>query len=229
MARLPRIIVPDYPHHVTQRGNRRQQIFLIEDDYAVYRDLLAEHCRAAGVAVWSYCLMPNHVHLILTPSSSEGLSRAVGETHRRYSAFINARLRVTGHLFQGRFGSVAMDECHLMAAFRYIAMNPVKAKLVKQPQDWAWASTQAHLARQDDALVCVNPLLERVGDVRAFFSTEGDSSLEQQLMTGQSIGRPLVDDETLTTLEHQLGRPLKPGKRGRPKIQKMSDIQQKLV
>jgi putative transposase len=125
MSRLPRIIVPGIAHHVTQRGNRRQRVFLVEDDYALYRDLLAEGCLSNGVEVWSYCLMPNHLHVILVPCDETGLSRAVGETHRRYSGYINARLRVTGHLFQGRFGCVAMDEAHLLAAFRYVALNPV--------------------------------------------------------------------------------------------------------
>ena len=96
----------------------------IDDDYALYKDWLAQSCQANGVAVWSYCFMPNHVHLILVPSDDSGLSRAVGETHRRYSGYINARLRVTGHLFQGRFGCVAMDESHLMAAFRRAASWP---------------------------------------------------------------------------------------------------------
>jgi putative transposase len=110
MARLARIVVPGLPHHVTQRGNRRQKIFFEDGDYALYRDLLAERCRKAGVAVWAYCLMPNHVHLIMVPATASGLALALGETHRRYTGFVNARLRVTGHLFQGRFGSAAMDE-----------------------------------------------------------------------------------------------------------------------
>ena len=155
MARLPRIIVPGVPHHVTQRGNRRQRVFMEDDDYALYKDWLARSCRSNGVEVWSYCLMPNHVHLILVPSDDTGLSRAVGETHRRYSGYINARLRVTAHLFQGRFGCVAMDESHLMAAFRYVALNPVKAKLATTAVDWTWSSTPAHFRGNDDGLVTV--------------------------------------------------------------------------
>ena len=113
---------------------------------------MAESCRRAGVEVWSYCLMPNHVHLAMVPSTEDGLARAVGEAHRRYSAYINARLRVTGHLFQSRFNSVAMDEAHWMAAARYIAMNPVKAGLVAHPWDWPWSSSPAHILGKDDAL-----------------------------------------------------------------------------
>lgn len=217
MARLPRTTVPDSPHHVTQRGNHRQRVFLEEGDYALYRDLLAEHCAANGVAVWSYCLMPNHVHLILAPNDSSGLSRAIGEAHRRDSGTINARLRVTGHLFQGRFGSVAMDESHLLAAFRYVAMNPVKANLVKQPADWPWSSANAHLTGRDDVLVDVRPLLERVNDVAQFLSADADPVLEQALRKGQSIGRPLMDDARLAILEKQLQRRLRPAPRGRPR------------
>ncbi|MDN5848246.1 MAG: transposase [Nitrococcus sp.] len=216
MSRLPRITVPGIPHHVTQRGNRRQKVFLQEDDYAVYRDLLAQHCVANGVSCWSYCLMPNHILLILVPSDDKGLSRAIGETHRRYSGYINARLRVTGHLFQGRFGSVAMDEAHLLAAFRYMALNPVKAKLVGDAADWPWSSTPAHLAGRDDVLVTVHPLLTRIENVAQFLSDEVDPVLEQALITGQSIGRPLMEDAQLRALEKHLQRRIRPAPRGRP-------------
>ncbi|MEN8180706.1 MAG: transposase [Pseudomonadota bacterium] len=229
MARLPRIIVPGVPHHVTQRGNRRQRVFLEEDDYALYRDWLAESCRSNGVAVWSYCLMPNHIHLILIPSDDNGLSRAVGETHRRYSGYINSRLRVTGHLFQGRFGSVAMDEPHLMAAFRYVALNPVKAKLVTTADDWVWSSTPAHFRGEDDGLVTVRPLLDRVEQLDDFLEMAPDAELEAALAKGQSIGRPLMGDKVLAELEEKLGRPLRPGKRGRPPSLKKDGRQLKLV
>jgi putative transposase len=159
MARLARATVPDLPHHVTQRGNRRQAIFAEDADYTLYRDLLAESCRKNSVACWAYCLMPNHVHLVLTPATPEGLSRAVGEAHRRYTAFFNARARVTGHLFQSRFASAAMDDAHWLAAVRYLAFNPVRAGLCKRPEDWPWSSVRAHLAGRDDALVNVAPLL----------------------------------------------------------------------
>ena len=123
MARLSRIVAPDISHHVTQWGNRGQALFAEPGDYALYRDLLAEQCAKRGVACWAYCLMPNHVHLILTPATRDGLSRAVGEAHRRYTAFVNVRARVTGHLFQGRFGCVAMDEAHMLNAVRYLSFT----------------------------------------------------------------------------------------------------------
>jgi REP element-mobilizing transposase RayT len=122
MARLARIVIPGIPYHVTQRGNRRQQTFFEDGDYALYRDLLAEAARRAGAGIWAYCLMPNHVHLIVVPSDADGLRRTFADAHRRYTGFINARQRWTGHLWQGRYGAVAMDETHLAAAARYVAL-----------------------------------------------------------------------------------------------------------
>ena len=113
MARLARIVVSGLPHHVTQRGNRREAIFFEDGDHEIYLDLLAEQALKADVAVWAYCLMPNHVHLILKPTEADALGRAVGEAHRRYTNFINARGRWTGHLFQSRFASVVLDDTHL--------------------------------------------------------------------------------------------------------------------
>ena len=147
MARIGCFVVPGLPHHVTQRGNRRERVFFGDEDYELYRDLLSSQCRKQGVAVWAYCLMPNHVHLILVPDREEALGRALGETHRRYSSVVNARLRATGHLFQSRFGSAVMDEEHLMAAARYVASNPVRARLVARAEDWRWSSARAHMRR----------------------------------------------------------------------------------
>ena len=110
MARLARVVLPGLPHHVTQRGNGRQQTFFNDVDYALYRDLLREHCARAGVAVWSWMLMPNHVHLVLVPSDEDGLRRALAPLHRGYAGRIHERMQRTGHFWQGRFGCVAMDE-----------------------------------------------------------------------------------------------------------------------
>ena len=161
MSRLARIVVPGLPHHVTQRGNRREAIFFEDGDHEIYRDLLAEQTVKAGVEVWAYCLMPNHVHLILMPGETDALGRAVGETHRRYTNFINARGRWTGHLFQSRFASVALDHTHLMRAVRYVSLNPVRARFVSRAEDWRWSSVRAHLAgvnrRIGDGSPCARP------------------------------------------------------------------------
>ena len=229
MARLPRVVVPGVAHHVTQRGNRRQQLFLEEGDYALYLDLMGEACRSNGVDVWSYCLMPNHVHLIMVPADRHGLSRAVGEAHRRYSACINARLRVTGHLFQGRFGCVATDEARLLTAIRYVAMNPVKAKLAQDVTGWRWSSARALAAGQDDLLVTCAPVLERTGDFLRFLDADEDQSLLASLERGASIGRPLMDEACLEALERETGLPLKPRRRELRPRERANEGQQDLL
>ena len=140
MARLARLVVPGHPHHVTQRGNRGQETFFGDDDYRSYLSLLAECCRKAGTEVWAYCLMPNHVHLVLVPSHEDGLRAALGETHRRYTRHVNLREDWRGHLWQARFHSFAMDENHLLACARLVELNPVRARLVQRPGDWRWSS-----------------------------------------------------------------------------------------
>jgi putative transposase len=207
MTRRARIIVPGLPHHVTQRGNRREAIFFEDGDQEIYRDLLAEQLDRAGVQAWAYCLMPNHVHLILTPSTADGLGRAVGEAHRRYTSFINARGRWTGHLFQNRFASVAMDEVHLMAAVRYVSLNPVRARLVARAEDWPWSSARAHLAGRDDGLVTVAPVLERRPDFAALLAGGGEDGFHA-LRRSEGSGRPLGTADFVADLERLLGRPI---------------------
>jgi putative transposase len=116
------------PHHITQRGNRRQTTFFCEEDYAAYLELMSQWCAQEGVQVWAYCLMPNHVHLIAVPETEDGLRRAIGEAHRRYTRRVNFRQRWRGHLWQGRFASFVMDESYLLAAARYVELNPVRVR-----------------------------------------------------------------------------------------------------
>jgi len=214
MARLARVVLPGHPHHVTQRGNGRAQTFFGAGDYALYRDLLAAHCAAAGVEVWAWCLMPNHVHLILVPSDPDGLRRALARVHRRYAGFIQARRKRTGHFWQGRFGAVAMDEQHLAAALRYVSLNPVRARLVERAQDWRWSSTRAHLRGRDDGLTALAPIRDRFPDFADLLASEPETNLFAALRAAESIGRPLGDDRFLVRIEKRTGRVLKPGKRG---------------
>jgi putative transposase len=156
------------PHHITQRGNRRQQTFFNEGDYAAYLELMSEWCREEGVDIWCYCLMPNHVHLIVSPKNEDGLRRAIGEAHRRYTRRINFREKWRGYLWQGRFASFVMDEPHLLAAARYVELNPVRAKLAVHADEWPWSSARAHLSGRDDRLVKTAPLLAMVADWTGF-------------------------------------------------------------
>ena len=130
MARLARIVLPGYPHHITQRGNRRQDVFFEQGDYEHYLELLRQWSRAESLSVWAYCLMTNHVHLIVKPTKTTNLSRAIGETHRRYTRAVNFRGGWRGYLWQGRFASFPMDQSWTLKALAYVEMNPVEAGMV---------------------------------------------------------------------------------------------------
>jgi putative transposase len=216
MARLARFVLPGSPHHVTQRGNGRQQTFFCDADYIAYRDLLAAQCAAHGVTVWSWVLMPNHVHLILVPERPDALRGALSKVHRAYAGRIHARERRTGHFWQGRFGCVAMDELHLLAALRYVALNPVRARLVGRAQDWPWSSTRALLdPTRGDGLTETQPVLDRVPDFAALLCSGADEALSTSLRRAESIGRPLGDSAFLDRVAAILGRDPTPSKRGR--------------
>jgi putative transposase len=228
MARLARLVLPGIPYHVTQRGNRRQQTFFEDGDFALYRDLLAEAARKAGTSVWSYCLMPNHVHVIVVPEDEEGLRRTFADAHRRYTGFVNARQRWTGHLWQGRYGAVAVDEAHLGAAARYVALNPVRARLVDRAEDWEWSSARAHLCGKDDTLVTVKPLLDRYGDFAAFLGAAEDQQATRALRKAETTGRPAGSAEWVREIERRSGRSLAPKKRG-PKAKETANAVEEVL
>jgi len=215
MARIARVVVPEVPHHITQRGNRRMKVFFSEDDYQLYLDLMSDWCAKRGVDILAYCLMPNHVHLVAVPSKEDSLRLAIGEAHRRYSVAINTRKKWRGHLWQERFFSFPMDDRYLLTAARYIEQNPVKAKLVKRPQDWKWSSAIAHLSSMDDQLVTVKPMLEMVDDWREFLEEGSDSAELEVIRKHSRTGRPLGSREFTEQLEQQLNRPLTKRKPGR--------------
>jgi putative transposase len=218
MARIARVVAPGFPHHITQRGNRRQKTFFRNEDYRLYRSLMAEWSRRQDVEIWAYCLMPNHVHLIAVPKSKNGLCRAIGEAHRRYTRHINFRENWRGYLWQGRFASFVMDENHLMAATRYVELNPVRAGLIHRPEAYSWSSAAAHLKGDNDELVTVSPLLEMVSDWEVFLSG-GLSEFEIEKMRNHTrTGRPLGSESFVAGLEQRLGRMLlrrKPGPKGK--------------
>jgi putative transposase len=228
MTRLARMVVSGLPHHVTQRGNRRESIFFEDGDQEIYRDLLGEQARKADVEVWAYCLMPNHVHLILNPRQADGLGRAVGEAHRRYTNFINARGRWTGHLFQSRFASVAMDEWHLVSAVCYVSLNPVRARLVIRAEDWPWSSVRAHMNGADDGLVTVRPVLDRMRHFAELLTTNEDQDFAD-LRLAEGSGRPLGTAEFVTSLERLLGRPIARRAPGRKPTTPVTGVQLKLL
>ncbi len=214
MARIARVVVPGYPHHVTQRGNRRQRTFFCEDDYRLYLNLMSEWCGKYSVAIWSYCLMPNHIHLIAVPADAAGLRLAIGEAHRRYTRHINFRKGWRGHLWQERFASFPMQEQHLLAAAKYIERNPVAAALAPSAGDYLWSSARYHLYGFADGLVKHSALDETVGDWKKFLTEPLSAEEVGKLHKHSSTGRPLGSEDFVKKMEVELGRVLHKGKPG---------------
>ena len=216
MPRIARAVAAGVPHHVTQRGNRRQTVFFADADYRRYVELLRANCKASDVAVWAWCLMPNHVHLVVVPAAPDGLAKAVGDTHRDYTRVINRRYGWTGYLWQGRFGSCAMDEPHCLAAIRYVERNPERAGLVADAADWPWSSARAHLGLGADGLVEPRGLDHLVPDWRAYLDDTPPGWQVDELRRHVRSGRPLGSAAFLERLEAVLGRRLRTVKPGRP-------------
>lgn len=190
------------------------QTFFEDADYRAYIALLAEWCRKCRIEVWAYCLMPNHVHLIAVPESEDALRLGIGETHRRYSRMINFRQNWRGHLWQGRFASFPMDETYLLAAARYVEMNPVVAGLADDAAAWPRSSARAHLSATDDELIIAAPLLEMAGDWRLFLAGAAKEEQINDIRMHERTGRPLGSEGFIERLETTLDRSLKRGKPG---------------
>lgn len=194
MPRAPRLVIPDAPHHVVQRGNRRQRIFFSDADRRAYVRLLGEACVLHSTRCLAWCLMDNHIHLILVPATEDGLRAPLSSVHTAYAQRINAKQELVGHLFQGRFASYAMDDAHLMVAARYVENNPVAAGLAASAEEWPWSSARAHVGKRADGLTDVEALGQHVSNWRAMLArgveaAEEDERIEQALRSGRPLGR----------------------------------------
>ena len=211
---MPRLVVPGYPHHVTQRGARRMQTFFSPDDYQYYLDLVSHYKALVGVSIWAYCLMPNHVHFVAVPAEEDSLARLFRRVHREYTRAINFRHKWRGHLWQERFNSFVMDEEYLLATVRYVELNPVKAKLCESPESWSWSSAEVHLQGVDDAVVEVAPMLQRITNWREYLSMSPFEGEYEAIRRFSSSGRPAGDGRFIEQLEALTGRRLGKGKQG---------------
>ena len=220
MARMARVVVPEFPHHIIQRGNRRQRVFFNENDYREYLTLLSNYSHRFKVDILAYCLMPNHVHLIAVPHKDGNLAQAIGETHRNYTRFINFREKWRGYLWQGRFSSYVLDERYLLAVTRYILLNPVKAMIVKKPWDYKWSSIKHHMMIDNGFLIKDNLLRGLIGDWKDFLHTlTGDDDV-RLFQLHERTGRPLGNNAFIEKLESLLKTNLKKKKAGRKKKEK---------
>ncbi len=222
MPRPPRFIVPDLPHHVTQRGNYRQQVFFEDSDYLLYLRLLQLYAQKLEVTVQAFCLMPNHAHLVLTPPSEDALPRLLQRLHGEYARIKHVHDEKTGHLWQARYFSSPMEDAYFWNAMVYVEQNPSRAGLVERCWDWRWSSTSAHLCESYDRIVDLTEwnrhYTARTWRERLEHGLR-DANLLQRIREATTRGWPLGSEAFLDRLEAELGRPTRPRPPG-PKAQK---------
>jgi putative transposase len=218
MPRVARAIAVGYPHHITQRGNYRQAVFAEEDDYTQYLETLAVFAPQYGLDIWAWCLMPNHVHIIGVPGNQDSLARTFNTVHMLYAQYFNRKRNATGHLWQGRFFSCALDERHLYAAVRYVEMNPVRSGLVPAAQDYPWCSAKAHLTGACDPLLSGHCFLrDTVQDWAKYLGEDQDREASDSVIKATKIGRPCGNEDFVKRMEGLLNRQLTASPRGRPR------------
>jgi putative transposase len=224
MARLRRYYVPGQPQHLIQRGNDRGAVFFDDEDYALYREWLAEAARANGVAVHAYVLMTNHVHILATPRERDGISRTMQALGRRYVRHVNRSHRRTGKLWEGRYRAAAIDaDDYFFACCRYIELNPVRARLAAHPRAYPWSSYRAHAEGKDDALAAWHPVFARLGrsrderaeNYRALFKRALDETFVEALRTATNGGWALGDERFRAEIARAAKRRVAPLPRGR--------------
>src|SRR5712692_3457142 len=218
MARLARIVAVNVAHHVTQRGNARQSVLAADSERLVYLQLLRQYVELHGLSLLGYCLMSNHVHLVVVPRKAEALALALKQTHGRYASYWNAAHRSSGHVWQGRFYSCPLDEDHLWMALRYAELNPVRAGLVTKAELWRWSSAAAHCGGGDaDAALQMARWAKRwsAASWREYLG-HGETEAEvAAIRKCTHTGRPLGTVEFLRELEQATLRRLAPQKGGR--------------
>jgi len=219
MPRSSRIVVPDCPHHVTQRGNNRQSVFFVDSDRQVYLDYLLDASRRFCLRIEGYCLMTNHVHLVATPQYETSLAETMKRTNQMYAQYVNRMHRRCGHLWQDRFFSCTLDQGHFHRALVYVERNPVRARLVRKAWRWQWSSAPAHSGVEKDSdLLDIASWKEDISFARwkQLLERPDDEKLVSRLRLATSRGRPLGSDSFIAKLETLLGRRLRPLPRGRP-------------
>ena len=228
MARLPRLTLPGYPHHVIQRGNNRQAIFATAADYQALLGLLADNAQKFGVAIHAYVLMSNHFHLLATPQTADGLPQMMQAVGRSYVRFFNNAQGRTGTLWEGRYRStIVQSERYLLACMVYIDLNPVRAGMVAQPGDYPWSSYAHSMGRRNDPLVTPHALFWSLGNtpfareaaygelVRAGIVGADQAQIGQSVHAGWALG----EADFIAALQQRTQRRVAKGKAGRPAIQ----------
>ncbi len=218
MPRIARVIATEYPHHITQRGNNRATVFFDDEDRQTYLKLLAGYAAKHHFQVWAYCLMNNHIHLLVVPEAETSLARGIGLTNQVYTQYLNRKLNQSGRVWQNRFFSCVVENTkYLWAVARYIERNPLKAGLVEKAEAYRWSSAKAHISGADDNLLGATSWLSphEQSAYAEFVATE-DEETDDVIRKATRTGRPFGSESFVDLLEFQLKQPLKAKKRGRP-------------
>ncbi len=214
MPKFQRLVVEGFPHHVTQRGVRRQRTFFADRDYEAYLDIAVSQLQRYEIRILAYCLMPNHVHFVVVPLTGSALSRFFCEVHKRYARRTNSLNDWKGHLWQQRFYSVVMDERHSAAAMRYVELNPVRAQLARRAIDWPWSSARANVGLANDELVATALTREIIPDWETFLGDRPADVELDHIRRQTRTGRPEGDTVFIDFLEARSGRRIRRKKRG---------------
>ncbi len=232
MGRFARVVAVDVAHHVTQRGNGRQFLLATDAERMVYLDLLRQAVKVQGLSVLGYCLMSNHVHLVVIPHRGDALGLTMKEVHGRYASYWNIAHASCGHAWQGRFYSCPMDLGHLWTALRYVELNPVRARLATEAAAWPWSGAAAHCGTGDpDACLDMKPWRQHWSeDAWRKYLEEGESASELfALRQCTHTGRPLGSAAFTESIEQSTHRRLAPRKGGRPRKSVADPRQQPLI
>ncbi len=216
---MARVVVPGIPHHLTQRGNRREDVFFSDDDRQRYLQLVIEYSAKHGMATLAYCLMTNHVHFVSVPARADSLARVLKPVDLRYAQHVNWSQGISGRLWQGRFFSCPLEEEHLWAAIRYVERNPVRARLVRKAEEYPWSSAAMHCGRRDDPMLVRLPEARppETSDWAAWLATKEDEETLWRIRLCTRTGRPIGSKRFVARLEARLGRRLQAMPVGRPK------------
>jgi len=219
MPRIARIIAPEYPHHITQRGNNRSTVFFDDEDRQTYLKLLEGYSRKHHARIWAYCLMSNHVHLLVVPETETSLSSGIGLTNQMYTQYLNRKLNQSGRIWQNRFFScVVENDQYLWAVARYIERNPLKAGLTTSLGEYAWSSAKAHISGSHDPLLLADSWLSsQERSAYSDYARMEDEETDNIIRRATTSGRPFGSESFIDLLEFQLNQTLKPKKPGRPR------------
>jgi len=218
IARFARVIAIEVAHHATQRGNARQFILNSDADREVYLSLLRENIEKYRASLIGYCLMSNHVHLVMVPHQADALAKALKHTHGRYAAYWNGKYHSSGHVWQGRFYSCPLDRPHLWEALRYTELNPVRAGMAAEAEAWIWSSAAVHCGTTAaEGWLAMEEWQGRwdVASWRNYLEAGETESERMAVRQSTHTGRPLGSEEFVHELEEAAMRPLAPRKGGR--------------